>query len=184
MQDTGFTTIAFLIASSTAQQRDGSESSCYAPRVGLSSFVSLLRWGGDGWWGDGMLLGSKRFLPEAEGSVGKGTMEINVLDSPILSPESAQLCIFPTLGGVLGLQCSLFANTCTKSQEDGNRRLRDLPLASPYSTFFGKQIRSPSSGAQETIQPGSRPLAAATIQCGEQLEALVRAHRTARNSSR
>lgn len=73
----------------------------------------------------------------------------------------------------MGLQCSLFANTCTKGQKDGNAWFRDLPLASPS---FGNQIRAPSSGA-ETIQSGSRPrAAAATTQRGEQLEALVRAH--------
>lgn len=58
------------------------------------------------------------------------------------------------------------------------------PWRHPILSLFRKLNPVSLLGSAETIQPGSRSHAAATTQGEEQLEALVRAHRAASNSSR
>lgn len=146
-------------------KRDGSGSSCYPLRVKLSSFVSLLaeRWGGgrgggEGgvrWWTAGIrripAQNWRRCWKRDEGKKKKK----NSSWFPDYFPEcSARYILFPLLGGVPGLQCTLFANTCIKNQQDGNTRFRDLPLASPYTTSRSEvESGPPCSGARTPYSP-------------------------------
>lgn len=143
------------VAFSTAQERDGSGSSCYPPpRVELSSFVSLLA---ERWGGGGVMNGRdpKDSCPKLKAVLEKGRREKTALDSQILSP-SVQLGIFYFLSSVVcrAYNAPSLQIPVLKTRRMGTHGSEISPWRHPILPLFQKPNPVPPfSGAQRPYSP-------------------------------